>query len=387
MSDRPHRNRPWPTLSCRLSWPFLVAAMAATLLGGAPSAAQPTESAPLPAPEPSRLVRIATGHAPPFVFVRDGAYSGFSIELWDMVAQRLRLETRFVDLGPRSDEAQIEAVRLGLADAAISDIVMTPAREHRVDFSVAYYDSGLQIAVHPDGDDVGWLSAFHALSLDDLRGFAIGAGLTVLLLAHVLWLVERRHHPRYQRGYLPGIAEGLWGVLLIIATGEHGDRETPRIVKRLTIAGMWLLGVVLIAQFTATVTSALTVRQLQSSVRGPNDLPGKSIAAVSGSVAAEWLRGQGLPFRTFTTAEEARRLLRSGEAQAIVDDSPTLRYYARVFGPEEVIVVGPIFRPERFGIALPPNSPLRKSVNAALLTLYADGTYEEIHQRWFAGTQ
>lgn len=69
-----------------------------------------------------------------------------------------------------------------------------------------------------------------------------------MLLANVLWLVERRSKPYFHHGYLQGVMEGLWGVMLIIATGEHGERETSRLVKRLTVAFMWLLGVVLIAQ-------------------------------------------------------------------------------------------------------------------------------------------
>ena len=40
--------------------------------------------------------------------------------------------------------------------------------------------------------------------------------------------------------------------MLIIAIGEHGDRDTPRALKRLIVGVMWLFGVVLIAQFTAT---------------------------------------------------------------------------------------------------------------------------------------
>ena len=58
-------------------------------------------------------------------------------------------------------------------------------------------------------------------------------------------------------------AEGIWGVMLIIATGEHGDRDTPRVLKRLIVGIMWLFGVVLIAQFTATVTATLTVERIR----------------------------------------------------------------------------------------------------------------------------
>jgi ABC-type amino acid transport substrate-binding protein len=48
-----------------------------------------------------------------------------------------------------------------------------------------------------------------------------------------------------------------------------------------------------------------------------------------------------------------------------------------------LLVVGPLFRPEKYGIALPQGSPLRKPINEALLSMYADGTYERIYANWF----
>src|SRR3954454_16291257 len=106
--------------------------------------------------------------------------------------------------------------------------------------------------------------------------YLVAGAAILIVLAHVLWLVERRENPLFQRGYLRGVGEGVWGVIMIIATGEFGDRESSRVAKRIVIAGLWLFGVVLIAQFTATVTSSLTVQQLQCSIRGPDDLPGKA---------------------------------------------------------------------------------------------------------------
>ena len=90
------------------------------------------------------------------------------------------------------------------------------------------------------------------------------------------------------------MGEGLWGVALIVATGEHGDRETPRVVKRLIVFFMWLVGVLLIAQLTASVTSTQTIERLKSNIHGPGDLAGKKIATVRGTVAADYLTDQGL---------------------------------------------------------------------------------------------
>ena len=226
----------------------------------------------------------------------------------------------------------------------------------------------MQIIVRDESDNPSWttIGSLFSPAIGQLLGVGV---IIVVLLANVLWFVERRSNPHFQKGYLPGIMDGIWGVMLIIATGEHGDRDTPSLVKRLTVVFMWLFGVVLIAQFTATVTSSLTVQQMQSSIQGPGDLPGKTIATVPGSIAAEYLGQVGLRFINVANADDGYNMLVQGQVQAIVYDAPTLQYWAAKRGKGVLQVVGPIFRPEKYGIAVASGRPLRKRINEALLTM------------------
>jgi ABC-type amino acid transport substrate-binding protein len=337
-----------------------------------------------PAAQAARpVLRVATGEAQPFVLRQGNVLTGFSIDLWNAIAQQMNVDTRFIDLGWRSDAAQLQAVRSGAADAAIAAITITTQREREVDFSIPHYESGLQIMVR--ADDVGYLASDLIFLLSPALAHLVVAGLLIMfLLANLLWLVQRRTNPLYQHGYLRGIAEGVWGVMLIIATGEYGDRDAPGFVRRLVTASMWLFGVVLIAQFTATVTSSLTVRQLQSSIQGPEDLPGKTIATVPGSIAAEYLNQRGLPFLPMASPERGVAMLVQRDVQAIVFEAPTLQYWAAVHGGGATQIAGPVFLVEYYGIAVMNGSPLRKQINEALLDLVANGTYEALRKRWFS---
>jgi ABC-type amino acid transport substrate-binding protein len=47
-------------------------------------------------------------------------------------------------------------------------------------------------------------------------------------------------------------------------------------------------------------------------------------------------------------------------------------------------VVGPIFEAQKYGIAVPDGSPLRKRINKALLEMYEDGRYRALYNEWFS---
>ena len=328
-----------------------------------------------------KVVRVAVKTIAPFVLKQGTELTGFSIDLWNALAQSLKVDTAWVEVTTVAD--QVQAVKSGKADAAIAAITITKQRENDVDFTQPYFDSGLQVMVHAQaGSRI--LDVFDSIPWPTIATL-LGAFIAIMfVMANVLWLVERPSSQRFRKGYLKGMGEGLWGVALIVATGEHGDREAPRVVKRLIVFFMWLVGVVLIAQLTATVTSTQTVDRLNSKIRGPADLAGKKIATVHGTVAADYLTEQGLLYVDVASAEEGCDLVLQGEVQAMVFDAPTLQYLAAKRGNGVLRVVGPIFASQKYGIAVADGSPLRKRINRALLEMYEDGRYKALYNKWFS---
>jgi ABC-type amino acid transport substrate-binding protein len=330
---------------------------------------------------PQSPLRVAITPVAPFVLPNTAVPDGFSIDLWNELARRMHADYRWIRIPVQAQ--LLAAVQRGEADVAIAAITMSPERERMVDFSLPYFDSGLQIIVRAQNSNT-LMTAFWSipwLAIGQLLGVTVAI---VFILANMVWLLERKHDPRFRKSYFRAIGEGLWVTMLIIATGEHGERDAPNLWKRVLVPAMWLVGVVLIAQLTATVTSSQTVARLQSNIRGPDDLPGKSIGTVPATIAADYLTRRGLPFVDVNSADEGVRMLMQGEVQAIVFDAPTLQYWAAKRGNGVLAVVGPIFRPEKYGIAVANGSSLRKPINEALLAMYEDGTYERIYDKWFS---
>jgi polar amino acid transport system substrate-binding protein len=358
----------------------LVALVSLVWCGAAPGFAPGADSSASAATaEPPPTLRVVTLPTAPFVLPRTATPQGFSVDVWNEMARRLHVDSSW---RVANDPATLlRAVRSGDADVAVGAIGMTPEREKVVDFSMAYFDSGLRIAVRTQSAgglasnlrSIPWLAIGHLL----LAGIVI-----IFVLANVLCLIERRNRAAAPKNYLRALGECLWRTLLVIATLSV-DSEAPA-AKRVAVVLVWLFGVVLIAQLTATVTSTQTIARMQSTIRGPDDLPGKSIASAPGTVAGDYLTARGLPFKSVTYGPDGIRMLVTGEVQAVVFDAPTLQYWAAKQGNGLVEVVGPLFRPQKYGIAVALGSPLRKQINQVLLNMYADGTYEKIYASWFA---
>ena len=332
---------------------------------------------------PAKPLRVATRVIPPFVFEENGKLAGFSIDLWQSISQ---------EMGARSEMAAsptvadlLATVKSGKVDLGIAAISITAERSREFDFSQPMFDSGLQILARDQPG--GGSSVRQTLSLlfsSAVLPFLGAALLLILIPAHLVWLSERRH-PRgmiESRSYFPGIFEACWWAASTLATQAD---QMPRSAFGRAIAVLWMFTAVLfVAYFTATVTSSLTVQQLQGDINGPEDLPGKQVATTTGSTSAAYLRQQNVEPLEFERIEQAYEALLKRQADAVVFDSPVLLFYAAREGKGKVNVVGTVFRKESYGIVFPQNSPYRRQVNAALLTLKENGTYQRLYDKWFS---
>lgn len=339
---------------------------------------------PVAPPAQTDKLRVVTKIIKPMVMKEGARFTGFSIELWDEVARRLDLQYEWVEVATVRE--QLDAVERGSAEVAVAGISMTREREKVIDFSHPYMNAGLQILTRNEtGLSLGSLIRSGLLAT---IAQIFGVGLLILfVMSVVIWLVERRINPEFPQGFLAGLWEAIWWGFSTLTTGGYPGDRTSSVPHRILVMFWMLLSVVLIAQFTASVTSLLTVNQLTGTIDGPADLPGKRIAAVEGSTGALYLQSKGLAFTGVKLVEEAYELLREKQVDAVVYDAPVLQYYALREARGQVRVVGAVFQEETYGIALPSGSDLREPVNETLLAMRQDGTYDALYVRWFGSGQ
>lgn len=324
-------------------------------------------------------LRIVIKPLVPFVIRQGDAPAGFSIDLWREIAARNGWKYTFV-WRDTVDEL-LDTVEKSDADAGIAGISMTPEREARIDFSLSMFNAGLQIMT-ASATAPGLVTILSTVFTPDLLRVLGLIVLAIVLVGHVIWLNERNDNPDFPKAYLPGVWEGIWQAGVSLATVGFGDRAPKSIAGRLGALLWMFIAIVLVAFFTAAVTSTLTVQQIQGSISGPNDLPGKRVVSVQGSTASKWLTERGINHTIVKSVEEAYPMLMENSAEALVFDSPVLLFAANASNGT-LEVVGPIFKQEQYGIAVPAGSLLRENINRTLLELYSDGTYQQIYSKWF----
>lgn len=317
-----------------------------------------------------RALTVATKEAPPFSMKNGaGEWEGISIELWRTIAGEIGVDYTILE-----DDLSgiLDGVGSGAYDVGIAAISITSEREASLDFSQAYYQSGLGIAVNTAGAG-GWLGMLpRLLSWQFLS--AIGALLLVLAIVGLLiWLVERKKNPEQFGGTSwHGIGSGFWWSAVTMTTVGYGDKAPVTFVGRL-IGLIWMFAaIIIISSFTAAIAASLTVSELGSEVSGPEDLPKVRVGSIDGSTGSEWLRDRGYGHRDFTSLDDGLAALADGSIGAFVYDAPMLKYAVRNGYEGEVGVLPETFNKEFYGIALAERSPLREQINRALL-LHAHG--------------
>jgi ABC-type amino acid transport substrate-binding protein len=163
----------------------------------------------------------------------------------------------------------------------------------------------------------------------------------------------------------------------------YGDKAPVRWTGRFLAGLVIIVALPLFALFTAELASTFTLHEIDSRIRGPNDLVGRSVGVVRGTTSVRAGVEAGARVIQYETATEAYAALHERLVEAVVYDVPSLRYQSQQPGNERLAVVGAAFRPQQLAIAVAEDSPLREKLNRALLRLEENGRLSEIRTHWF----
>ena len=324
------------------------------------------------APQP---LIVGTKEAPPFSMkTTDGQWTGLSIDLWRQIAAQLdfRYELRELTL-----KQLLDGVTDGSLDAAVAALTIRPEREKNFDFTHAFYTTGLGIAVAGKAHNP-WLTVVERFF--SIAFLKVVGTLTLVLLGvgMLVWWFEHKKNPRQFNGSAArGIGSGFWWSAVTMTTVGYGDKAPVTLAGRI-VGLIWMFAaIIIISSFTAAITSSLTVTQLESVIKGPEDLPKVTVGTIANTTSESYLKQIQISFRSFGSPQEGLKALKEGKIQALVYDAPILRYYIHqnYIGSLEVLPYR--LQRQEYGIALQPNSPLRERINVVLLQKIQEKAWQE----------
>ncbi|HIE44398.1 MAG TPA: transporter substrate-binding domain-containing protein [Candidatus Omnitrophica bacterium] len=335
----------------------------------------------------SDILLVGVKPAPPFVIVdeKTGALSGFSIDLMDELARTLEPPRKVKYQIDPDLASHLDTVRSGKVDLGIAATTITAEREKSLDFSHPFYRSGLGILVSTKRGSGGF---WRILLSPGFRIVLFSVAIYVLICAILIWLAERGSASFNDR-WLPGLLQGIWWTIVTMSTVGYGDFVPRKVLGRILGVIVIFSGIALFGWAIAFLSSSLTVHQLESDISGPNDLVGRKVAVISGTIGAEVMERMQAQVSKFNTLEEATTALEQGDLIAVVHDIPLLQYYNKTEGKGRFMLVGGIFEPANYGIVFPPGNPLREEINIALLKLMEgeSSPYNRLQQKWFGAVE
>jgi polar amino acid transport system substrate-binding protein len=335
--------------------------------------------------QPRAKIVVGTMRVPPFVLRSDdGQWSGLSIDLWKRIADELKVPFAFREFD-YDLAGLLDAVEHGRVDAAIAAIPITQEGEARFDFTHPYFAAGLGIAVRgePQGSLAGTMTGLFAYQF--VVAVAALFGL-LLFVGTLIWLLERRQKSHFDSRASRGIADGVWWAAVTMTSTGYGDK-VPATLGGRVLAIVWMFAsIFLVALFSATLASSFVVGRLKTGISGPDDLARVRVAAVSGSTGEQWLNAQGLNTRTYPFVIQAMKSLQRGDVQALVYEKAILGYMIKEYGWNELRALPHTLAVREYAIALPNDSPIKKSINLALLKVVHGPTWKDIIQRYLGET-
>jgi ABC-type amino acid transport substrate-binding protein len=323
-------------------------------------------------------LRVASFEVPELFEEQGDGYAGFYVDLWDAVAEDIAVEYEWIVA--ESFPSLLEMVQTGEADVVAFHLSITAEREEVMDFSHSVFEDGYQIVV-PAGDGSGF-TVLSVLASSNIPRLLLILLVAFLVTAHAIWLAERnRLDSDFSRSYVHGIGDAMWYSVVTFSTVGYGDKKPKGRIGRIVGVAWILFSLLLVSVFVARVTSVFTVAELQSDIERPEDLAGRSVGALEGSIYADYLAETGITPVTYESVEGLYRALAQGEVEAVLDARvASLILPANL--KSQVQPVGVPFQLDDIAFGLPQGSPNREPINQALIAMRENGEYDRIFARW-----
>ncbi|KAJ7979519.1 Glutamate receptor-like protein [Quillaja saponaria] len=327
--------------------------------------------------------------------------TGFCIDVFNAVANALPFKIS-AEFEPYVDEAGNSAGSYGdllqeipkkKYNVVVGDVTIVAERATYVDFTLPFTETGVRMLVRVQ-------HGRHKSMWSFARPFSWDLWLSIVIFSVFIGIVIRIMERNATRSEIDSSSSSpilhreqltmvsiLWLPLsqMVIPQRELVAKNCSRFVLVVWL----LLAFVLMQSYTASLSSILTLDQLQPSYLSVQELitKGHKVGYQSGSFVRNQLLVQRLKFDPsnvipYGSISEYNHALRNGTIAAIFDEIPYIKVFLNKFG-SRYMMVGPTYRTGGLGFAFAYNSSLTSYFSRAILSVIESDTMDTIEDKYF----
>ncbi|XP_039118465.1 glutamate receptor 2.2-like, partial [Dioscorea cayenensis subsp. rotundata] len=316
--------------------------------------------------------------------------TGYCIDVFDAIMQSLPYAVPY-DYLPFEKPGKnytdlVFQVFLQKYDAVVGDVTIISNRSNYIDFTLPYTESGVSmIALVKENKRRNMWIFVKPLTTN----LWLGTLSFFFFTGCIVWLIEHRINPEFR-----GPPSQQLGIIFYFAFSTLVFAHRERLQSNLSrvVVVIWVFVVlILTSSYTASLTSMLTVQQLQPTVTDLTEIlkNGEHIGYQDGSFVVDILKRIGFKdhqMMNYSTREEYKEALIKGSANggvaAIFDEIPYLKLFLSKYCTN-FTMAGKTYKTDGFGFVFPLGSPISRDVSRAILSVTESDMMVAIERKWF----
>ncbi|TXG67882.1 hypothetical protein EZV62_009157 [Acer yangbiense] len=273
----------------------------------------------------------------------------------------------------------LHQVYLKRFDAAVGDISITANRSLYVDFTLPFSDMGIGMIMPTYQNNNMWIF-LKPLQAD----LWLTSAAFFVFTGFVVWIIEHPINNEFQGSLAHQIGMVFWYSFSTLVFA-HSERLLSNWSKFVVIIWVFVV-LILSSSYTATLTSMLTVQQIQL---GSNDYIGSRsfTGGATNNINLEdsRLKEYNSPVQY---ADALSKGSKKGGVSAILDEIPYIKI-VRAHYPAHYTMVIPKnpLSSNGFAFAFPKGSPLVPNISRAIASLREEGKLKMLEDYWFSSNQ
>lgn len=291
------------------------------------------------------VLKVGVAAYPPFVIFNGNGVAGISVDLWNNIADSLKLRYHYVRFTSYLD--MMDAMGRDEINLTINPLTMTENRLAQFRLTIPFYTSKLALVERPVSA-IPMTTVF--LSLINWRTLRLlfVICVTVFIFSLLIWLAERRKNNREFRKGHQGIADGVWWAFVTMTTVGYGDKiPKTRLGRTLTLIWMFF-AIALMLLFTAEISSELTITKLQGDIDTVDELRKVKVGTLEQTGFSAFCEINRIQYVPYTDLKEGVDAVSDRKIEAFIGDYATLEYLSETDKLGKSLVINPTSLNEQF---------------------------------------